>query len=751
MVGKVPGRLRAEGWVGFNDWVNYDPDPADVALWDTWDCGVGIRCSGVVAIDIDVTNEALAEFIERLVLARLGVSSIRTGNAPKRLIIYATPDGAAPTPKRVLSFLDDKGQKHIVELLGERQQFVAKGVHPKTLKPYTWDQDPCVQGRAGLPVISADDIADVFQEIADSLDMLGCTLLSSAEMHSPDARDFNTIKSEDPLLVHEAVMLIPNTEDTPREFFIKVAHAVKAALVDFPAEGLAIFNEWAEKRPGGQAEGEVERVFDSVSSAGLGIQWVLEQGRKHGMSTLEADFDCDEIVSEAPAKLDSWAPDADAGEEELDSLWNRFVYVNAVKRFVDLRNGAQLDKEQFNDRFRVADNKDKPTDLFLDARRPHSFADVLGYRPGNANKVIACPEKKHVELNVWRPGPYHFIDREVIITNSTIKPWLELSEHLFPDETERNNLLDWMASLLQNPGVKPNWHPLIGSDIHGIGKDSFFAPLIYGLGDNVSVIRTSEFESEWTWWAEGVQLVVVSEISTFERKAVMNKLKSYMATPPETIDINKKGVPQYSVPNVFGLIMFTNTQDGVAIEQHDRRFYVVWSSADKLPEQWYDDYYAWLSGPTGRASVVAHLLQRDLSNFNIRGNAPATEAKESMRKAALSSIEGTIENALEDNAGPFFGDLFTLHDLDLWLRAKGFRTQGPHKMAALLKSRGCEQLGRTRVDAGTGPVGIWACARVAMYKQLRDSKSMAHIKERLLAQRADETGNSALEDFSQTK
>src|SRR5699024_9171244 len=109
---------------------------------------------------------------------------------------------------------------------------------------------------------------------------------------------------------------------------------------------------------------------------------------------------------------------------------------------------------------------------------------------------------------------------------------------------ERSLFINWLASLIQRPGQKPNWHLVFGSTVHGVGKDSLIQPLTRGLGSNFSTIGTEDIEGQWTGWAENKQLVIVSEISTFERRSVAAKMKSYLAAPPEWITINRKNVPQ---------------------------------------------------------------------------------------------------------------------------------------------------------------------------------------------------------------
>ena len=133
--GKVPGKRLPDGtWVGFVGWPQYQSTESDYDLWHSWEAGVGFCCGNLVAIDIDITEEMLADTVQRYFLTALGASPIRIGRAPKSLLIYRC-DGEVR--KQRIDFKDPDGESHAIEILGKGQQFVAHGIHPSG-KPYEW-------------------------------------------------------------------------------------------------------------------------------------------------------------------------------------------------------------------------------------------------------------------------------------------------------------------------------------------------------------------------------------------------------------------------------------------------------------------------------------------------------------------------------------------------------------------------------------------------------------------------------------
>lgn len=131
--GKIPGKLTPNGWVGYWKWQELRATPEHLKLWHGWGAGVGIICGDIIAFDIDVRNESLAQKLIDHIHASLGPASVRIGSAPKALLPYRCTE---PLKKRRISF---ESSDDAVEMLGKGQQFVASGIHPKTGKPYLWD------------------------------------------------------------------------------------------------------------------------------------------------------------------------------------------------------------------------------------------------------------------------------------------------------------------------------------------------------------------------------------------------------------------------------------------------------------------------------------------------------------------------------------------------------------------------------------------------------------------------------------
>ena len=86
----------------------------------------------------------ILEFIKRVYRA-FGNPPMRIGNAPKIALLFRTEEPF----KTVVSnqYIDSKGRRAQLEILGNKRQFVAFAIHPDTKKPYKWSTGVPEYGR----------------------------------------------------------------------------------------------------------------------------------------------------------------------------------------------------------------------------------------------------------------------------------------------------------------------------------------------------------------------------------------------------------------------------------------------------------------------------------------------------------------------------------------------------------------------------------------------------------------------------
>lgn len=313
--GKAPGRKNAQGrWVGYA-WQTHECTDADVAEMDAAGANIGMKAGRYPGVDIDCTDEAIALMIENLAKQHLGDAPVRVGQAPKRLMMYRASE---PFGRMRLWFRVAEKQ-HLIEVLGEGQQYVVSGIHPRTQKPYRWtygtaERDYPPLRPAKLTEITKDKVATFLQAVENELDLFDITCQREGTGNVADKRTTpqESLKARDLDQLALAVSLIPN-ETPSREDYIRMGYAIKAASQEDEERGYQIYLEWCLKWEGGNDPLTVRLDWDRMHPPyEIGADWLYDQAAQYGFNGAQAEFEAIEAEPEA---------DGDVDAAELSDIW----------------------------------------------------------------------------------------------------------------------------------------------------------------------------------------------------------------------------------------------------------------------------------------------------------------------------------------------------------------------------------------------------------------------------------------------
>lgn len=341
-VGKVPGSRRANGLWGGYDWRRHEPAIDDVRQWVFDGANVGLRATNFPAVDIDTTDPQLAQMVEDAALAKLGIAPIRVGRAPKRLLMYRT---AEPFTRMRLVITALDGAKHLVEILGEGQQYLVHGMHPSG-KPYTWNTDPSAVPASMLTTITREQASDLLDHVAALIDLAGLGTTNregtGKRASREPAGDQQALLAPSIEKLTEVVELIPNDDEIfpDREDYVKIGYAIRAAAGEHEEEGFAIFAAWADKHTGkgGRVAGNPEtwrsdwRRFNPPFS--IGWSFLAQLARPYGYNDVGDIFEATGEAPDLPLPGEEPAP-------VYSDLWLAEQIINkhrGVLRFVPQRN-----------------------------------------------------------------------------------------------------------------------------------------------------------------------------------------------------------------------------------------------------------------------------------------------------------------------------------------------------------------------------------------------------------------------------
>ena len=211
-------------------------------------------------------------------------------------------------------------------------------------------------------------------------------------------------------------------------------------------------------------------------------------------------------------------------------------------------------------------------------------------------------------------------------------PWLDHIKRIYPD--------DWQP--IQHPGEKIN-HALVLGGGPGVGKDTLLEPVRRAVGDwNFAEASPNRIlDSQYNGYRQSV-IVRISEakdLGEYKRYDLSETLKTLIAAPPDTLEVNDKYDRMIYLPNVTLVILTTNHRHGALhLTRDDRRYGVYWSEAKKedFDAGYWDKIWRWYDNENGCAIVADFLLKRDLSRFDPKAAPKLTPAFWAMVDAEVS-------------------------------------------------------------------------------------------------------------------
>ena len=402
--------------------------------------------------------------------------------------------------------------------------------------------------------------------------------------------------------------------------------------------------------------------------------------------------------------------DIDRNDPDYYVLRNRYIYVVDHDMFYDMCRHTFIKPEALGRKYKAYHSGDAGqihTQLLSDTDAIR--AENVVYLPGKKPLVLY---RGDTHINTWSPhGSSIPIPGDVSI-------WIAHMEWLFPDQVEREYLYDWMAFIIQNPGVKVN-HSVLIAGTQRNGKDSAFEPFKMALGEhNTTQISAEEMLEQFTNYLDKTKLLVIHEAENFEKRNLENKLKPILAAPPHILRIRMFGRGFYETPNVVQGLFFSNHYVALKISKGDGRYYALWCPQEPQSPEYYGAYWDWMEQDNGFGKVHYWLLNRDVSHFNPKTTAPETRYKKDIQDLGMTGTEMILAEMIESRVAPFDRDIVNVTDAIKTGLIPGMSTK---QVALTLAELRCH---RAKIRTATGYKWLW-CVRNPenyFYKGLKKHK-----------------------------
>ena len=600
-IGKHPvGPLTKEGLK------NASTDPTVIRAW--WDysphlnIGYATGADGHIVMDVDAgpgkvgpkTLKALTE---------------AAGELPKTLLAKTGGGGFHYhflTPLAVKNSQDQVGRN--LDVRGRGGYVVLPPSNHASGNKYEWITD-----------IDQTPVAELPEWLGKK--MVGPLKFERAELQPEIIKHAKESKRE-PLTPEQIVRLLDFIPpDCDRETWWKVGAALKVELGE--TRGWEAWRNWSMKwEPTDPKKGWNETTslsqWESFEAKGVTAGTIFKLAKDHGFRGFNRE------TADLPEVKDEW------------------VYVIGIKRFVETSRMMQLDKEQYDARFAPLFEKGAPSNHVLRNEAFRRF-DAVTYWP---KRPLIVTEEGEEKLNIWRP-----IHLEP--SAGDCRPLLEHVAYLYPDKREADILLDYLAFQVQFPGEKVHWS-LLMQGVQGTGKSYFGEVLKVVLGEhNVRTVTNEMLHEPYTGWIAGKQFIIVEEMMAGKRLELMNKLKPMITE--KWLSIREMYKPPYEQVNRVNFLFLTNHTDPIIIDETDRRYCVLNSSAPPNPEAgYYARLFDWTRTNPG---VILDYLQSRTLTIEPKGHAPMTSGKVALIRESMTALQQTISDAVTMGAYPFNEDL----------------------------------------------------------------------------------------------
>ena len=335
---------------------------------------------------------------------------------------------------------------------------------------------------------------------------------------------------------------------------------------------------------------------------------------------------------------------------------NRYIFIAAENKFYDIKSRLMISTKGLDNRYLSelppGRNKLQASALLLSTMdKKIGEADGITWTPTGREaptreELIVDVEGRNL-INTWSGFALKPCAGDVSL-------WLEHWEYLVPDERQREETLNYLAAILQRPTEKPAF--FIGHrGGHRTGKDLAYKPIMQALGYRIAkAVEIDNVISGWGDYLNEVKFCIVTEVDKAQDKKVANSMKTITAPTASGYRIlNMKGGSVVTQRDCMGGVMMSNKRHFIAIEEGDRRYFIIDSWVKPRSAEYYKKIDSWYNEEGTYGAILGYLLARDISNFDHNQLPYMTEAANEMVEAGRYDYEQDIREMIDDRVPPF--------------------------------------------------------------------------------------------------
>lgn len=386
-----------------------------------------------------------------------------------------------------------------------------------------------------------------------------------------------------------------------------------------------------------------------------------------------------------------------AGREMQEQIFKGCVYITE-RNEVWMPTRLYWNEKQFNNRLSnhvfVMDNENGKTEqsAWTCFMRSKLFdfpkVDREHFRPDLPSGGITRDEAGITYLNSYVPSGVKPVEGDAA-------PFTDLLERMFPIKKDRDILIAYLAFLVQYPGVKSQWAPLI-QGVEGNGKSTINECIVAAIGeDYCESPRASMIAKQFNGWMYGTIFAGVEDVYLPDGRDVFEDLKPMITQT--RLEVEFKGRDKTTVRICTNFILNSNHKDGMRKTRNDRRIAPLYAAQqevmdlnrDGLTEAYFRTLRNWLEKEKGYAIVAGFLHTYAIPDALNPANgwrAPITSSTEEAIHIGLDPIEQEIQERVDQGKPGFAGgwiSSFAVDQLLISIRATLPRNKRRSVLASL--------------------------------------------------------------------
>lgn len=388
--------------------------------------------------------------------------------------------------------------------------------------------------------------------------------------------------------------------------------------------------------------------------------------------------------------------------EQQHEYFKGCVYIINAHR-VWCPDGSLLSPDRFNAtyggyEFQIAQDYSRPSKKafeVLTESRATKFPKVhmTCFRPELPPGQI-IKEEGLTAVNIYTPA-------DITLGSGSVAPFLDLLNKMFPDPTDRLQIVSYLAALCQYPGVKFQWCPVI-QGTQGNGKTALISCMEYAVGKRYThkpnAQQLGDSGTKFNGWLIGKMLIAVEEVYVSDRRDLLDALKVLITN--DRVEMQGKGDNQITGDNRANWIMATNHRDAIPLTIDERRYAVYFTPQQEFADlarwgmdgRYFPDLWDWLRAG-GYADVAGYLyrfaIPDELNPAKMLHRAPVTSSTSAAIAESRGVVEQEIAEAIADARPGFCGGWVSSYALKALMQELR-RTISHKKRGEIMRSLGYE-------------------------------------------------------------